>query len=229
MTAVPLAILPIAPTSTEVNEMMSVIKKAFGPDPLIEFCFNQPNVPHPTKEESIAKHLERMSSPQFVYHKAVDAENPCGPMLGVAAWYWVEDPYTAKPNIPSGDPPLGVHMQCYDASIGALRRWRTNYFKKQGKPFAIMALLTVAPEAQRRGVGSALLREGLKEVDRRGLQAFIEASPAGLGLYKKFGWEEMVESTVNLRDYGGEDVDCVTVGLVRPAGAKESSKEQPDV
>ena len=60
MTAKSVVILPIAPTSTEVDEMMSVTKKAFGPDPLIEFCFNQPNVPHPPKEESIAKHLERM-------------------------------------------------------------------------------------------------------------------------------------------------------------------------
>jgi predicted N-acetyltransferase YhbS len=119
-------------------------------------------------------------------------------------------------------------MQCYDASLGALRRWRANYFSEQGKPFPYMALLTVVPEVQRKGVGSALLREGLKEVDRKGLPAFIEASPAGLGLYKKFGWEEMVESTVNLRDHGGEDVECVTVGLVRPAGAKETCKKQPD-
>jgi GNAT superfamily N-acetyltransferase len=229
MTAKSVVVLPIAPTSTEVDEMMSVTKKAFGTDPLIEFCFNQPNVPHPPKEESIAKHLERISSPDFVYHKAVDAENPSGSILGVAAWYWVEDPHTARQNIPWGDPPPGVHMPCYDASLGALRCWRTNYFREQGKPFAYMALLTVVPEAQRKGVGSALLREGLKEVDRRGLLAFIEASPAGLGLYKKFGWEEMVESTVNLRDYGGEDVECVTVGLVRPAGAKETSKEQPGV
>jgi hypothetical protein len=72
MTVVPIAILPIAPTSTEVDEMMSVIKNAFGPDPPIEFCFNRPNVPHPPKEESIAKHLERISSPKFVYHKAVE-------------------------------------------------------------------------------------------------------------------------------------------------------------
>lgn len=229
MTAAPVAILLISPTSTEVDEMMSVMKKAFGPDPLIEFCFNQPNVPHPPKEESIAKHLERMSSPKFVYHKAVDAENPSGPILGVATWYWVEDQYTAKQNIPWGDPPPGVNMPCYEASLGALRRWRANYFSEQGKPFVYMALLTVVPEVQRKGVGSALLREGLKEVDRRGLPVFIEASPAGLGLYKKFGWEEMVESTVNLRDYGGEDVECVTVGLVRPAGAKETSKGQPDV
>jgi predicted N-acetyltransferase YhbS len=84
-----------------------------------------------------------------------------------------------------------------------------------------MAILPVVPEVQRRGIGSALLREGLKEADRRGLPAFIEASPAGLGLYKKVGWEEMLKITVNLKDYGGEDVECVRVGLVRPAGSKE--------
>lgn len=79
----------------------------------------------------------------------------------------------------------------------------------------------MAPEAQRRGVGSALLREGLREVDRRGWQAFIEASPAGVGLYRKFGWEEKLKMTVNFKDFGGDDVEYVSVGLIRPAGGKE--------
>lgn len=85
------------------------------------------------------------------------------------------------------------------------------------------------PGVQRRGVGSALLREGLKEADRRRLPAFIEASPAGLGLYRKFGWEEKLKTTVNLEDYGGEDVECVTVGLVRPAGATETTGDRSNV
>ncbi|KAE8451410.1 hypothetical protein EG329_004039 [Mollisiaceae sp. DMI_Dod_QoI] len=229
MTAMPVTILPVAATSQEVEEMMTVFKNAFGPDPLMEFCFNRPGVPQPPKQELIAKHLERMATPQLVYRKAVDAENPHGPILGVAAWYWVEDPHTAKQNIPWGDPSPGVHLECYDAALGALRRWRFDYFKERNQPFVYMAILTVVPEAQRRGVGGALLREGLADADRRGLPCFIEASPAGLGLYKKFGWEEMLKTTVNLKDYGGKDVECVTVGLVRPAGAKEMVKEPLNV
>jgi GNAT superfamily N-acetyltransferase len=229
MSSVPVTILPIAATPKEVEEMTEVFKKAFGPDPLMEFCFNRPNIPRQPKEELEAKHLERMATPQFVYHKAIDPENPSGPMLGVAAWYWVENPSTSKQNIPWGDPSPGVHLECYDASLGVLRRWRLNYFRELNQPFVYMAILTVVPEVQRRGVGSALLREGLKEVDRRGLPAFIEASPAGLGLYKKFGWEEMLKTTVNLKDHGGEDVECVTVGLVRPTGAKETTKEPCNV
>ena len=229
MATMPVTIFPITATSKEVEEMMEVFKKAFGPDPLMEFCFNRPNVPRQPKEELVAKHLEHMATPQFVYCKAVDPENPSGPILGVAAWYWVEDPHTTKQNIPWGDPSSEVHLECYDASLGALRRWRLNYFHERSQAFVYMAILTVVPEVQRRGIGSALLREGLKEADRRGLPAFIEASPAGLGLYKKFGWEEMLKTTVNLKDYGGEDVECVTVGLVRPAGAKETTEEPPNV
>lgn len=209
--------------------MSEVFEKAFGPDPLMEFCFNRPNVPKTPKEELLAQHLKRMATPEFVYHKAVDPENPSGPMLGVAAWYWVEDPQNSTQNIPWGDPTPGVHLECFEACFGTLRRWRLNYFRERNQPFVYMAILTVVPEAQRRGVGSALLREGLKEADRRGVPAFIEASPAGLGLYKKFGWEETVKTTVNLKDYGGEDMECNTVGLVRPVGAKEVRKEPPNV
>lgn len=207
--------------------MIEVFGKAFGPDPLMQFCFERPNVPRKPEEEVVVEHLERMATPQFVYLKAVDPENPSGPILGVAAWYWVEDPHTAKQNIPWGDPSPGVHLECYDASFGALRRFHHNYFHERNQPFVYLAILTVVPGVQRRGVGSALLREGLKEADRRGLPAFIEASPAGLGLYKKFGWEEKLKTTVNLEDYGGEDVECVTVGLVRPAGA-ETTADRPD-
>jgi GNAT superfamily N-acetyltransferase len=222
MATLPVTVLPIEAKSKEVEEMIEVFKQAFGPDPLMEFCFNRPNVPRASKEENVAKHLERMASPQFVYRKAVDADNPNGPILGVAVWYWVDDPHNSTQNIPWGDPSLGVHLECYEASLGALRRWRLSHFKEHNQPFIYMGILTVMPDVQRRGIGSVLLREGLKEVDRRGLPAFIEASPMGLGLYKKFGWEEMLKTTVNLKDFGGDDVDCVTVGLVRPAGAKES-------
>lgn len=209
--------------------MMEVFKQAFGPDPLMQFCFERPNVSQQPKKNPAAQHLERMATPQFVYRKAVDPKDPSGATLGVAVWYWVEDPHTAGQNIPWGDPSPNVHLECYDASLGALRRWRHNYFHERNQPFVYMALLTIMPGVQRRGIGSALLREGLQEADRRGLPAFIEASPAGLGLYKKFGWEEKVKTTVNLKDYGGEDVECVTLGLVRPAGAKEMTGDPPNV
>lgn len=226
MTTKPILVLPMTATPTEAKAFQEVCKAAFESDSLMEFTFNNPEIPKRSQEEHAADHLKQMADPLFVWHKAVDAENPNGPVLGVGVWYWVEDPHNPALNIPWGDPTLGAHLECYEATYGPLRRWRLNHFKELNQPFACMAILVIMPEAQHRGVGSALLREGLKEVDRKGWPAFIEASPKGLGLYKKFGWEEKVKTTVNPKDFGGEDAECVTVGLVRPPGAKEIIKEE---
>lgn len=141
MATEPVTILPMEATAKEVEEMTTVIKQAFGPDQLMEFLFNQPNVPKPPKEEALAKSLERMTNPLFVYHKAVDAVNPDGPILGVAVWYWVEDPQNSTKNIPWGDPAPDVHLGCYEATLGALRSWRLEHFREINQPFVNMALL----------------------------------------------------------------------------------------
>jgi hypothetical protein len=59
MPAMPVTILPIAATSKEVKEMIEVFGKAFGPDPLMQLCFERPNVPRKPKEEVVAEHLDR--------------------------------------------------------------------------------------------------------------------------------------------------------------------------
>ncbi|KAH9218782.1 hypothetical protein DL95DRAFT_385010, partial [Leptodontidium sp. 2 PMI_412] len=60
----------------------------------------------------------------------------------------------------------------------------------QGRDYAKLATLIVAPENQRQGIGSQLLEAGLKEVDRLGLRCVLASSKEGLGLYKRFGFVE---------------------------------------
>lgn len=48
------------------------------------------------------------------------------------------------------------------------------------------------------------------------MRAWIDASPAGLGLYKKLGWEEVERLEVKLEEWGGKEGETdVTVSLVR--------------
>jgi len=95
-----------------------------------------------------------------------------------------------------------------------------------GRSYAYCITLVVDPEWQRRGVGKRLLEKVLSIVDENGWEAFVDASPAGLGLYKKLGWEEVGRSVVDLGDYGGEKGKMdTTVSLVRkPKGAVQEAR-----
>lgn len=85
-----------------------------------------------------------------------------------------------------------------------------------GKEYAYCNTLVVDPEWQRRGIGKRLLEDVLSIVDEKGWEAFIDASPAGLGLYKKLGWEEVGRNIADLGNYGGEKGRLdTTVSLVR--------------
>ncbi|TVY28437.1 hypothetical protein LHYA1_G002810, partial [Lachnellula hyalina] len=74
-----------------------------------------------------------------------------------------------------------------------------------GRDYAKLYVLVISPAHQRRGIGSLLLTEGLKEVDALGLQCVLGASPEGEELYKRFGFEEVAAKDLKLEEYeGGE-------------------------
>jgi putative acetyltransferase len=57
-------------------------------------------------------------------------------------------------------------------------------------PVQVLSPVGVHPDAQRRGIGSALVTEGLRILDERGIPAvFLEGSP---DYYRRFGFEQAV-------------------------------------
>jgi len=76
--------------------------------------------------------------------------------------------------------------------------------------------LFIKPEYQRRGIGAALLKQGIEMIDKSGLVAYTAASLEGKGLYSKVGFE-----SVFVMDEGDEesgpvisDVMCYTPSKV---------------
>lgn len=55
-----------------------------------------------------------------------------------------------------------------------------------------------------------MLEDGLKDADEAGLQCVLGSSPEGLGLYKKYGFVEVKQMSLDLSHYeGGKGMGAV--------------------
>jgi GNAT superfamily N-acetyltransferase len=58
--------------------------------------------------------------------------------------------------------------------------------------------MCVLPEKQRQGIGGKLMEWGLKKMDERDIEGFVEASGRGRLLYRKFGFLDVAYVRVNM-------------------------------
>ncbi|KAL8656807.1 MAG: hypothetical protein Q9226_002545 [Calogaya cf. arnoldii] len=75
------------------------------------------------------------------------------------------------------------------------------------EPQWLLSLLVTDPTHQGKGAGTMLIDWGTRKADTMGVRCFVDASPAGLGLYRRLGFEKEVgELEVDLGRYkGGEE------------------------
>lgn len=64
-------------------------------------------------------------------------------------------------------------------------------YSSRGVGHMFLKILLCHPDYQRRGAGCALTRWGIEQAARHGLDTTVFASPMGLALYKKLGFEEV--------------------------------------
>ena len=66
-----------------------------------------------------------------------------------------------------------------------------------------MEYLAVHPDKQRRGAATALVESGMSEAEKLGLDIFIHAMKAGVGVYKRLGFRIVKEFIQDDSKYGG--------------------------
>ncbi|KAK4498272.1 hypothetical protein PRZ48_010930 [Zasmidium cellare] len=108
--------------------------------------------------------------------------------------------YLAKAEEHAAPPELRRNDELRRAAITAMFRARASL----PRPFVELAMLAVHPDHQGKGVGSALLKDGLRWVDELGVPAFVVSSGQGRGLYKRYGFEEEWDFGLDAREFGGE-------------------------
>ncbi|OQE41151.1 hypothetical protein PENCOP_c005G07199 [Penicillium coprophilum] len=80
----------------------------------------------------------------------------------------------------------------------------------------VLDFLATLPTHRGRGIGSALLQWGSKIADSLHTRIYLEATSAGLPLYRKFGWEIVEEVVLNLEPYGEVGRGVFTIMLREP-------------
>lgn len=75
-------------------------------------------------------------------------------------------------------------------------------------------------------MGTELVRWGIMEMEKLGLAMYLEASQAGLGLYRKLGFREVDVGVVRAEEWDG-DHDRRYIAMVR-GKEKEGEKEEEE-
>jgi GNAT superfamily N-acetyltransferase len=116
----------------------------------------------------------------------------------------------------------GANAAVYNEFIGGLHRMKKRWMKgepslrefpfpphrqtRRGLPdkhHTDLGILAATPTRHRLGAGSALLKWGCELADRENKTAWLEASPAGYSLYRKFGFEPVEVADLKLTELWG--------------------------
>lgn len=176
-------------TEEDLPSMLSVYFSAFSPSPFSQRCF--PSTSPDVQAWTADKLRSQIGTPD---NHVVIAESEPGSVLGWARW--VRRPAApskrailSESDYPSsGDPALAVRL--FQANADA------TYKHAAGESYWFLSTIATAKEAQRRGVGSALMQFGVDKADEEGWMAYLNSSPEGKGLYEKFGFQVVDESKI---------------------------------
>lgn len=98
----------------------------------------------------------------------------------------------------------GTNVGLYNRFFAELDATRTKHC--DGEKDYFLHILVVSPEHQRRGLGTMLIEEGLRNADKDSARAYVEASAKGLQLYKRHGWRKIDFIEIDMTAHGGNGI-----------------------
>ena len=95
---------------------------------------------------------------------------------------------------------------------------RTYYDLLEAHHPLVLHVLAVSPHHQRKGLGALLICDGLALADKYNARTYIEASPVGLQLYLRHGWELVDDILMDMTPFGGTGIASEKILMRAPAG-----------
>ena len=99
-----------------------------------------------------------------------------------------------------------ICMFCSPASSYVLNGSKRNMSEETNLGLClVLDVLTVNPHFHRKGIGAELLEWGVRQADEMGVMMGLESTPAGLALYKRFGFQEARVIKADMKLFGWDE------------------------
>lgn len=176
----------------DAHSMTDIYISAFGRDPIALRAFPLHTTSfHDFWFNSI---LEDMQNPSSHYICIYDSDVEDHPIVAYAKWNLVGR--TVDTTLPQW--PAGFDAAFADEFFGTLARTHSRIM--QDKPHWYLELVATLPSYQGKGAGRQLVDWGTQKARNDQLEAFLEASPSGVELYKKAGFVEIERHVFNAKE-----------------------------
>lgn len=214
-------------TEADVDAHLAIMWASFGPDLMSVFYpkgLSADDLSH-MKADTLKAMRKDKPTEQTVYIKAIDTDLPADKQI-VSTAKWQIYPRQRTDEELDRDAAEGGRENMFSegANVEAMKAFFSELVEKRrerfgGEPYVLLSVLVVHPDHQRRGLGALQLKWGLDKADELGVQAYLESSPKGKGLYAKYGFKEEGGMKFDARTWGREE-DVPHTYMVRPAKAK---------
>ncbi|KAF7139681.1 hypothetical protein CNMCM5793_007332 [Aspergillus hiratsukae] len=175
----------------------------------------------------LARCYDKLSDPKM--HLLVATDPTTNQILGCARWV-IPAPEGQRSEIVLSDEaramaaaparPAGMNVAVYEAGLKLLEETRGRHVREDD---IVLEFLVTHPEHQGKGVGKALLDWGVRIADEKKARMYLEATPEGYPLYRKYGWRDVEDLVMDLSLYGGEGEARYAVMTREPARAIDLS------
>lgn len=91
----------------------------------------------------------------------------------------------------------------------------------------VLEYLAVHPDNRGQGIGTMLVKSGIEEARKMGLDVFVHGMKAGLGVYKRAGFRLVDQIILNDSEYGGKG-EYGSYFLVKEAEDKQATTKEED-
>lgn len=202
-------------TAEDATALTDIYFSSFSIDAISLLVFPRNESSHSWWYNSV---LEEITDPNSHFLCIYDSSSSTQKPIAYAKWNSPDAPVgTDLPAWPEGaDQAIGNHF------FGNLVGRHAKIMK--GRRHWYLEIICTSPQYQGKGAAGQLLRWGIERSDEDGTETYLEASPDGLPIYQRFGFEEVDRLVVELEGKGEgplSEKEFIEVFMVRPIGGKK--------